>query len=268
MESVFASRLMAKHKKMSELVPPPYLSPSSISTFQQCPLKYKLSRIDGLSEPPTEATLRGNYVHSVLEDLYGLPKEQRTLDTARQLARDWWEKEYEEKTSPYVRGDKDRRMFRWTSWWCIENLFSMENPQEVEFDGLETELNDDIDGVAIKGFIDRWRKSTDGIIVGDYKTGKAPAVRFQADKYFQLMLYAVVLEKQLQETVTEVELLFIKDSVRLAKKVEDADREEVRHTVVTVRKEIDDRCAVGVFEPIKHKLCDWCSFKQICPIWS
>lgn len=159
-------------------------------------------------------------------------------------------------------------MFRWTSWWCIENLFSMENPQEVEFDGLETELNDDIDGVAIKGFIDRWRKSTDGIIVGDYKTGKAPAVRFQADKYFQLMLYAVVLEKQLQETVTEVELLFIKDSVRLAKKVEDADREEVRHTVVTVRKEIDDRCAVGVFEPIKHKLCDWCSFKQICPIWS
>lgn len=249
------------------LVAPPYLSPSSISTFQQCPLKYKLSRIDGLSEPPTEATLRGNYVHSVLEDLYGLPAEERTLDKARGLAKEWWDKEYEEKTLPYVRGDKDRRMFRWTSWWCIENLFSMENPSLLHFDGLETELNDDIDGVTIKGFIDRWRKAEEGIIVGDYKTGKAPAPRFQEDKYFQLFLYAYVLEKQLKETVDRVELLFIKDSVVLSKKMEDSDREQVRETVVTVRKEIDERCASGVFEPIKHRLCDWCAFKQICPIW-
>lgn len=251
----------------SPLVAPLYLSPSSISTFQQCPLKYKYSRIDGLTEPPTEATLRGNYVHSVLEDLYGLSPEERTLDTARELAKEWWEKEYEEKTLPYVRGEKDRRMFRWTSWWCIENLFSMENPAELHFDGLETELNDDIDGVVIKGFIDRWRKTENGIIVGDYKTGKAPAPRFQQDKYFQLFLYAFVLEKQLQETVEEVELLFIKDSVRLAKKMEDADRQQVRETVVEVRRNIDERCASGVFEPIKHRLCDWCSFKQICPIW-
>ncbi len=267
MGNAFVFPLMANHL-MSDLQAPPYLSPSSISTFQQCPLKYKLSRIDGLSEPPTEATLRGNYVHSVLEDLYGLPASERTIDSARALAKRWWENEYEEKTAPYVRGEKDRRMFRWTSWWCIENLFLMENPQEVHFDGLETELNDNIDGVAIKGFIDRWRKSSNGIIVGDYKTGKAPAPRFQEDKYFQLMLYAVVLEKQLQEQVDEVELLFIKDSVRLAKKVEDSDREKVRSTVVSVRKEIDERCASGVFEPIKHRLCDWCSFKQICPIWS
>jgi putative RecB family exonuclease len=258
---------MVKHW-MSNLQAPLYLSPSSISTFQQCPLKYKLSRIDGLVEPPTEATLRGNYVHSVLEDLYGLPASDRTIDSARAIAKRWWENEYEEKTAPYVRGDKDRRMFRWTSWWCIENLFLMENPQEIHFDGLETELNDDIDGVAIKGFIDRWRKSSDGIIVGDYKTGKAPAPRFQEDKYFQLMLYAVVLEKQLQEQVEEVEILFIKDSVRLARKVENSDREKVKSTVVSVRKQIDERCASGVFEPIKHRLCDWCSFKQICPLWS
>ena len=267
MGNVSAFLLMVKHW-MSNLQAPLYLSPSSISTFQQCPLKYKLSRIDGLVEPPTEATLRGNYVHSVLEDLYGLPASDRTIDSARAIAKRWWENEYEEKTAPYVRGDKDRRMFRWTSWWCIENLFLMENPQEIHFDGLETELNDDIDGVAIKGFIDRWRKSSDGIIVGDYKTGKAPAPRFQEDKYFQLMLYAVVLEKQLQEQVEEVEILFIKDSVRLARKVENSDREKVKSTVVSVRKQIDERCASGVFEPIKHRLCDWCSFKQICPLWS
>lgn len=255
---------------MSEFVlePPPYLSPSSISTFQQCPLKYKYSRIDGMQEPPTEATLRGNFVHTVLEELYMLPQEERSLERARELAKQWWEIEYHQRVDPYVRGDDAQRMFRWTSWWCIENLFGMENPQEISFDGLETELNDDIDGVAIKGFIDRWHRTEEGIVVGDYKTGKSPAPRFADDKYFQLFLYAYVLEKQLSERVARIELLFIKDSNRLVKDVTDDDRSLVRDTVITVRSEIDKRCISGEFEPIKHRLCDWCSFKKICPIWS
>ncbi len=255
---------------MSEFVlePPPYLSPSSISTFQQCPLKYKYSRIDGLQDPPTEATLRGNFVHSVLEEMYCFPAETRTLETAKNLAKDLWDSDYAERVAPYVRGDEALRLFRWSSWWCIENLFSMEDPTALHFDGIETELNDSIDGVAIKGFIDRWRKTDDGIIVGDYKTGKTPSPRFRDDKYFQLLLYAYVLEKQLNQTVKEIELLFIKDSVRLSKEVTDEDRENVRSTVVSIRKEIDARCVTGEFEPIKHRLCDWCNYKSICPIWS
>lgn len=255
---------------MSEFVlePPPYLSPSSISTFQQCPLKYKYSRIDKMQEPPTEATLRGNFVHSILEEMYAYPADARTLDNVRTIAKDLWENEYLEKVRPYVRGDEALHLFRWSSWWCVENLFKMENPTELHFDGIETELNDNIDGVAIKGFIDRWRNTPDGIIIGDYKTGKTPAPRFQEDKYFQLLLYAYVLEKQLGQKVSEIELLFIKDEKRLAKKVTDDDRENVRTTVVEVRKQIDARCVSGEFEPIKHRLCDWCSFKSICPIWS
>lgn len=247
---------------------PAYLSPSSIATFQQCPLKYKFSRIDGLTEPPTEATLRGNFVHSVLEELYALPSEQRTMSTAKNLAKVLWESEYEERVSPYVRGAEAQKMFRWSSWWCIENLFTMEDPQELELDGIETEVNGDIDGVAIRGFIDRWRRTDDGIIIGDYKTGKTPAPRYRDDKYFQLMLYACALELKLEEHVKEIELLFVKDSVRLSKSVTDGDRQNVRDTVASVRTQIDERCETGIFEPIKHKLCDWCSYKSICPAWS
>ena len=231
-------------------------------------MKYKLSRIDGLKDPPTEATLRGNFVHSTLEELYALPSNERTLISARELAKKLWENEYEELVLPYVKGEEALRLFRWSSWWCIENLFAMEDPTALHFDGIETELNDTIDGVLIKGFIDRWRKTDDGIIVGDYKTGKTPAPRFREDKYFQLFLYSYVLEKQLNEPVKEIELLFIKDSVRLAKEVTDEDRETVRSTVVQIRKDIDERCVSGEFEPIKHRLCDWCNYKSICPIWS
>jgi putative RecB family exonuclease len=200
--------------------------------------------------------------------MYSFPADARTLKNMKHVAKELWEGEYKEKVIPYVKGDDALRMFRWSSWWCVEKLFEMEEPTSLHFDGIETELNDSIDGVAIKGFIDRWRRTDDGIVVGDYKTGKTPAPRYREDKYFQLLLYAYVLEKQLNEQVKEIELLFIKDGVRLHKTVTDEDREEVRSTVVSVRKQIEDRCKTGEFEPIKHKLCDWCHFKPMCPIWS
>ena len=111
------------------LQPPPHLSPSSIGTFQQCPLRFKFSRIDGMSEPPTEATLRGNFVHSVFEALYMSPPESRTVNHARALSRMAWEDEYKERAVALLRNDETAlREFRWTSWWCIENLFTMEDP--------------------------------------------------------------------------------------------------------------------------------------------
>ena len=252
----------------NKLVPPPHLSPSSIATFQQCPLKFKLSRIDGIKEPPTEATLRGNFVHSILETLYDCDASMRTLQTARQIAKDLWDSEYCERALELTRSENALRTFRWTSWWCVENVFKMENPQEIEFDGIETELNDTIGGVTIKGFIDRWHRTEDGIIIGDYKTGKAPQPRFQADKFFQLLLYGYVLEQQLGEKVAGIELLFIKDSVKLEHKATPEDMKNVEEVVVNIKKEIDDCCETGVFVTQKSRLCDWCFFKPQCPAWS
>ena len=86
---------------------PEYLSPSSISTFQQCPYKYKLSRIDGLKEPATEHTLLGNYVHSILEEFYRLDASQRTVLGARTLFRSIWDN-YSEEVINIYRGNKTR----------------------------------------------------------------------------------------------------------------------------------------------------------------
>ena len=72
------------------LIPPPHLSASSISTFQQCPLRYKYSRIDNLPEPPSVDSLRGNFVHDVLENVYREESAVRTLSTARAIAKTIW----------------------------------------------------------------------------------------------------------------------------------------------------------------------------------
>ena len=44
-------------------------SNSSIKTYEQCPFKYKLTRIDHLQEPAGEAADRGKRIHAEFENM-------------------------------------------------------------------------------------------------------------------------------------------------------------------------------------------------------
>lgn len=248
------------------LTPPPYISASSLSTFLQCPLKYKYSRIDRLPEPPTEATLRGNFVHDVLEALYGLEPESRTQQNARSLARALWDDKWMEEVIPYIH-ESQLNEFRWSSWWCIEALWKLEDPTSITPSGLETEINVEINGVAIKGFIDRYEFMDDELIVSDYKTGKTPAVRYRADKYTQLMLYASGLRELGVGTATKIQLLYLKTGDLVDKKVQQTDYVAVNTLLRGVKDDIDRYCEEGTFPTSTSRLCDWCSYKPFCPAW-
>ena len=253
------------------LQPPPYLSPSSIETFKQCPLKFKYSRIDRLRDPPTEATTKGSFVHAVLEDLYALPPADRTLASAKVLMSAQWKNEWEEKTLDVIGADPDKlRSFRWNSWWCIENCFKLEDPTKINPDGIERELNSTISDVPIKGFIDRWQMGKTGIIISDYKTGKTPQPKYRNSKFFQLLIYADILAAELDAPIERVELLYLKDPVRLKLDSGTKMLEDVASMRVVVKETYDGvlkRCSAGEFEPTKNTLCDWCSYKSFCPAW-
>jgi putative RecB family exonuclease len=250
-----------------KLNPPAYLSPSSISTFKQCPLKFKFSRIDKLPEPPTEATLRGNFVHDVLENLYMAEPERRSLELAKQISRLLWDQEWAEKVKEHISSPADLQNFRWSSWWCVEKLWDLEDPSSVTPSGLEYEVQVEVSGVPLRGFIDRFSANQQGLTVSDYKTGKTPNPRYSQDKFFQLFVYAVALRELGVGETTEAELLFLKDGERLHTEMTDADYESTIETLVSVKSAIDQRCAAGEFEPNKTKLCGWCHFKPICPAW-
>ena len=247
---------------------PKYLSPSSIGTFQQCPYKYKLSRIDGLKEPATEHTLLGNYVHSILEEFYRLEAQERTVLGARNLFRSIWDDYAEDVTKIYRGNTKSISEFRLRARYCVENLLKMESSESIEFDGIETELNHSVDGVLIKGFIDRWALGDGKINIGDYKTGKVPQPRFRNDKFDQLLIYAIILSEIEDKEIGVLELLYIKDGVRLTKNPTIEDINRIKEMLVETRKAIDARCETEVFETKVGVLCGWCHFKPICPAWS
>jgi len=174
---------------MTQLELPKHLSASSISTYEQCPLRFRFSRIDRIPEPTTEAMILGTFVHEILEEVYRLEPEERTLAEARRIARELWENKFEEETSTVK--IKNLNDFRWHAWWCVENLFGMEDPPEVKIRGVEDKFSGLIEGVPLLGYIDRWTEEADGsITVTDYKSGKVSKPQYEGDKIFQIVLYA------------------------------------------------------------------------------
>jgi putative RecB family exonuclease len=248
---------------------PARLSPSSIETFRQCPLKFKFSRIDKLREPPTDATTLGSFVHAVLEDLYALPAAERTLATARTLMATQWHENWAAQAEEILSFDTDAiHRFRWQAWWCVENHFAIENPQRLEPGGIETELVGEIDGVPMRGFIDRWDRQRSGLKVVDYKTGKTPRPQWASGKFFQLLIYADMLAARTGEPVTNLELQYLKDGVPLRRTVTPSELDEMRRIVTEAYDGIRTRGEAGQFEPTPNRLCDWCHFKPMCPAWN
>jgi len=248
---------------------PKYLSPSSVSTFQQCPLRYRYSRIDKLPEPSTEAQVLGSMAHEVLEVLLTAPPEARTLDHARVILRDLWASKWEAEACDLRLGDYDRHVFRWKVWRCIENYFALEDPATVDLEGIECRLEATIDDVPILGILDRWHYAPDGTaVISDYKTGKVARKPYDAEKRQQLMVYVELHETLFDSKVSSAELIYLKSKgTRVSYEPTTEARAEMRAAVGTVWAEVQQACDTGTFEAHKARLCDWCSFKANCPAW-
>ena len=253
----------------NNLKPPPHLSPSSLATFEQCPLKFRYNKIDLIPDAPGKEAMLGNFVHDVLEALYKLPNADRTVPSARILAAQVWQSTWEEPVSKVIRSAAEIKKFRWQAWFCIENLWLVEDPTTVNPIGLESELNHAVGGVVLKGFIDRYTKSlSDGLTISDYKTGKTPRANWLSDKFEQLRIYAVIMQDTQMFPVTDLELIYLKDGVKFKEALTEEATTSTVERIRRIKSSIDERCETGVFEPVKSKLCDWCSYKNICPAWS
>lgn len=245
---------------------PPYLSASSIGTWKQCRLKYKFAKIDKLPDPSGWEAVLGNFVHDVLEDLLHMPPKDRHLESVRGLARAQWDDKWGAALAAL---EVDLADMKRRAWDCLEGYFRLEDPAKVVPAGLEHQINASIDGVPIKGFIDRWENHSGSIHVVDYKSGAYPKKReWQDEKYVQLLIYAYALEAEQGIPAGSVELLFVRDRRRLHKRVTDDDMALVESVVRTTYDQIQLACETEDFEPSPSRLCDWCNYKNICPAWA
>jgi len=242
---------------------PRHLSPSSASTFRQCPRRWKFRYVDRLPDPKGIPALVGTFVHRVLEELLVLDPTDRTLDRARALAGELWPETAEDPDFVALElGQDAARGVRWDAWRLVENYFAMEDPTLVRVADREQRLDVDLDGVPFLGIVDRTEFTETGIRVTDYKTGKAPRERYVADKLDQVWLYAAALGAS-GRPVDEVRLMYL-TGVNVDRPVEPA---AVAAAVARHSETWNDigRAVGDDSFPFKlGPLCGWCPYIEHC----
>ncbi|HEX2564977.1 MAG TPA: PD-(D/E)XK nuclease family protein [Acidimicrobiales bacterium] len=246
---------------------PRSLSPSKVSSFTDCALAFRFSVIDRLPEPPSPAATKGTLVHAALERLHLLPPDDRTLDAAlgcldeaAAALRD--DPEY---VTLELTGD-DEAAFRADAAELVRNYFRLEDPRSVRAIGLELLLDAEIDGVHLRGIIDRLELDADGeLIVTDYKTGSAPATQYERKRLSGVHIYSLLCEQLLGRRPRRVQLLYLRSPVAIITEPSDRSTRGTRRTLDAVWQAVERACDREDFRPQPSRLCDWCSFQAYCP---
>lgn len=248
----------------------PALSVSRINDFKQCPLKFRYRVIDRIPEPPSSAAARGTLVHSVLEHLYDLPADQRTVHTATNLLEPRWAAMVER--DPAVQDLFAEEPFEdWleSARKLVHTYFRRENPTMLNPARANRErmITVELDsGIRFRGVIDRIDVAPSGDVrVVDYKTGKMPNPNYQSEALFQVRAYGLLLTQADGKTPLQSQIIYLGSDSTLTYWSDAGDNSIVEDSVATVWSQILERLDTGVFEPKTSRLCDWCSFQSICP---
>ena len=240
---------------------PKRVSFSQMSLFQQCGLKYFFSYIDSWREPPTAALAGGSITHDVIERLYRLPNEERTLPKAMEILREHGPKFLQQ--TEYKKFAEDNQM-KHSVKDAIEGLFKVEDPTAltVQPEHLEMELSVEINGVNFFGKVDRFTQ--DGVNrVTDYKTGKSPG-KFVDGKLAQPYLYALGYKAQHDIDIDEVELIFLNAKEVVRRPADWGLVTKVGEELAIMRADSESSLQNSAWDAKVSKLCDYCAFQEVC----
>src|SRR5699024_420832 len=153
------------------------LSPSRAGDFRQCPLLYRFRAIDRIPETPSRAQVRGTVTHTVLEELFTLPRPQRSPDRARALIAPALDAALAaDPALAEVVPEAERAEFLAAIEPLLAHYFRLEDPSRFDSQSVEQHIETRIDDdLLLRGFIDRIDVAPTGEVrVVDYKTGRRP----------------------------------------------------------------------------------------------
>jgi putative RecB family exonuclease len=244
------------------------LSPSRAGDYKRCPQLFKFSAIDRISTPPTVHQARGTTAHLALERLFGLPAAERTPARLSDLFREAWQ---ETKATDYPDLFDDvesERAWGIESLGILANYFALEDPTSFEPLSNELDMTQTIGDMTIRGILDRMEESPDGLVITDYKTGKAPPERYAMSAFFALKIYALLVRIREGRTPAVLRLMYLNGPTVLELPVDDAQLDAMQRQLEALWAAIERAIETDDFPARTGVLCDWCSYRDICPAFA
>jgi len=251
---------------------PARLSPSRAGDFMQCPLMFRLRVIDKIPEAPSPAAVKGTLVHSVLERLFDLPSGQRTPDEAAALLAPQWDKYLAKHPDHRELFATPEELAEWlaSAKSLLGKYFTLEDPNRLEPAQRElfvrAEVGSGDERLELRGVVDRLDIAPGGLLrVVDYKTGKAPAPGYEAKTMFQMKFYALILWRSRGTIPKRLQLIFMGSGDLLSYDPTEKDLLATEKKILAIWQAIAAAATNGAWPATPTRLCDWCSFKPICP---
>lgn len=242
---------------------------SALDSFTTCPQKYKYEHIEKLRGDKSPEQIFGTLVHSALEHYYSKAPVFPTLDEVLTRFRD----AVHESALPEV----DQPRYEQSGVDMITR-FAKKNPAwTAHVIGLETRFAVDItdpDSTEVhilSGIIDRVDAINDDTIeIIDYKTSRKLPAQSDVDKNLQLSVYHMAALKRwpsFAQKAIKLSLYFLRANEKLTTTRTPAHIAETESHVQSVIRDIQSSTEADTFPPKPSPLCEWCSFKPICPAW-
>ena len=244
----------------SETVTAAIFSFSELETYLDCPERYRLRHVVGLPTSPHHALAYGSAMHQAVAAFHlsrgrgEALSEEALLDV---FARAWSPEGFlsrEHEEARYAQGQDALRRFRQDQLTVPAETVAIERPFTFNLDGL-----------SIRGRMDRVDRTEDGAVVVDYKSSdvrdQAKANQRARDS-LQLQVYAMAHEAESGSLPHELRLHFLDSGVVGAARPDPARLDRSRLKLHRAARGIRERD----FQPQPNPIaCGYCPFRQICP---
>jgi putative RecB family exonuclease len=234
------------------------LSFTQISLYRSCPLCYKLQYLDGLKAKEKSYFSFGTTMHDAVEHFFRVnapppPSLDELLDY---YERNWLSQGYAspEEEAGYKAYGRDIL----TRFWEIHSA-NFRLPV-----ALERGFHVDIEGIKLRGFIDRVDKlDSGGLSIIDYKTNKELFTADYLAEDLQLTIYQMAAEQTWQLPVERLTLYHLRSNTPCQCPPRDpAQIEQARRLIL----EVADGITRGDFPATENPFCP-CDFAEHCPYY-
>lgn len=251
------------------------ISYSAIETFKKCPQKYKFKEIDRLKEPPSLDAMFGAAIHDALQYFHS----QKQLLSAQAgpalenllsyFSEKWSEKK--EKLADRNLPDFQLQLIKQDAKNLLTNYYNDNKDKQLHIVALESKFEVPIkhgdDFHILTGKIDRIDRLKDGSFeIIDYKTGRQLPSQDTVNENLQLAIYHLGLIAKWPEFESrniKSTLYFLKHREKISAEKKTEDLTNTKDKLVKTIEEIQN----SKFNPIASPLCDFCGFKDTCPMW-
>jgi putative RecB family exonuclease len=248
-------------------------SHSSLGCFETCPKQYHFRYIEKIRvDVEGIEAFMGKRVHEVLERLYLFVADGKVPSLNRVLFRyeENWRERFDAERIRIVRSGTEPDFYFRNGVRCLENYYRSHYPFDAdETLGLEKRIQfrlDEQGEYKIRGVIDRLVRAPDGALeIHDFKTGARVPSQASLDSERQLALYEIGVREQLREE-GEIRLVwhYVLSGQRRTSVRTPEQLAELRAATARLIDRIRDE---EEWAPRRGPLCDWCEFKEICPVF-